>query len=177
MRTSVVPTVIAGGSWIDDLSGNAAVDCAPQQRTNDAGCRSASTAYTNQCRLQHRAAILHHHEVVLLLAVWLRPHRSQAGLFVAAGLTSPCAFADIGVWITEKFGAGVYVPLGLSEATRTLTQMLPVCMSSLVDYSCMFKHQHISVADVLCEHDKYETQSLLSGLTAHSHCSLQFVVD
>jgi hypothetical protein len=37
MRTNVVPTVIAGGSWIDDLSGNAAVDWAPQHRTNDAG--------------------------------------------------------------------------------------------------------------------------------------------
>lgn len=44
MRTNVVPTVIAGGRWIDDWSGNAAVDWAPQHRTNDAGCRSASTA-------------------------------------------------------------------------------------------------------------------------------------
>lgn len=147
MRTNVVPTVIAGGCWIDDWSGNAAVDWAPQHRTNDAGCRSASTAYTNPCRLQHRAAVLHH-EVVLSLAVWLRPRQSQAGLSVAAGLACPCAFADIGVWIPEKFGAGDYVLLGLSEATRALTHILPVCMSSLVDYSCMFKHQHISEADV-----------------------------
>jgi len=49
---------------------------------------------------------------------------------------------------SDKFGAGDYVLLGLSQAARALTHILPVCMSSFVDSSCMFKHQHISVVDV-----------------------------
>jgi hypothetical protein len=46
----------------------------------------------------------------------------------------PCVFADIGVWsFPQKFGAGDNVLLGLSGATRALTHILPVCMSSFVD--------------------------------------------